>query len=520
MAIKTSKAAAEAAKRYLKFINGRTITLTVVSQILILLVIGFMGVFWTNLDELTWVTIWVGLAVVYLFVLLMYLLINIVFVKPAHDLTQLIYDLAEDNGKLARMPESRLLEYKKNGLDSMAEYLYGLKTTNASLRQQIKQDVVQAPDFLFKALDYINVGIIIANPEGQVIYHNKKAPIEDGAEDLGDLKLRFEKNDGIETWLKETLRDEKISAERTWERVTSPSEEEGENNYYNVVGYFHRGAEAETIIVAIDQTLYYSPDEEDLSFIAFAAHELRGPITVIRGYLDVLHDEVGPELDTEYQELLDRLVVSANRLSGYINNILNVSRYDQRHMQLVLTEETVGDMFDGIMDDISLRASSRQRLLALDIPDGLPTVAADISSMSEVFTNLVDNAIKYSYEGGLIEVQAKENGNFVDISVVDHGIGMPPNVVANLFKKFYRSHRSRESIAGTGIGLYISKAIVDSHGGNITVRSREGEGSTFTISLPTYASVKDKLDLSKGGNAGIITQHRGGWIKNHGTTRR
>ena len=95
---------------------------------------------------------------------------------------------------------------------------------------------------------------------------------------------------------------------------------------------------------------------------------------------------------------------------------------------------------------------------------------------------------------------------------------MPGNVITNLFQKFYRSHRSRETVAGTGIGLYISKAIVESHGGRISVRSEEGKGSTFIVSLPIYATVADKLQAGNNSNEGMIEKNSG-WIKNHSMFR-
>jgi signal transduction histidine kinase len=96
---------------------------------------------------------------------------------------------------------------------------------------------------------------------------------------------------------------------------------------------------------------------------------------------------------------------------------------------------------------------------------------------------------------------------------------MPGNVVSNLFHKFYRSHRSRETVSGTGIGLYISKAIVESHGGKISVRSVEGEGSTFTFSLPIYSTVADKLQAGNNSNESLIDRNDGSWIKNHAMFR-
>ena len=139
--------------------------------------------------------------------------------------------------------------------------------------------------------------------------------------------------------------------------------------------------------------------------------------------------------------------------------------------------------------------------------------------MGEVFANLIDNAIKYSNDGGSIEMTATTNGDFVEVSVTDYGIGMPSNVIGNLFHKFYRSHRSRETVAGTGIGLYISKAIVESNGGKISVRSIEGHGSTFTVSLPIYATVADKLTANGANNQSFLERSSSGWIKNHGSFR-
>ena len=228
----------------------------------------------------------------------------------------------------------------------------------------------------------------------------------------------------------------------------------------------------------------------------------------------MLADQTKPD----QKELFKRLIVSANRLSGYINNILNTAKYDRRHLNINLVQDSVATIYATITDDMALRASSQNRLLSVTIPDDLPAIAADRASLSEVMANLIDNAIKYSSEGGVITVSAEQKGDFIEFTVADQGIGMPGSVVKNLFQKFYRSHRSRETVAGSGIGLYISKAIVESHGGTITVRSAEGEGSTFTVSIPTYASIADKLSAAHNSNEAFISQGRG-WIKNHSMFR-
>ncbi len=156
--------------------------------------------------------------------------------------------------------------------------------------------------------------------------------------------------------------------------------------------------------------------------------------------------------------------------------------------------------------------------MSFSIPPDLPSIAADRNSLSEVIANLVDNGIKYSNEGGQVLVSAAVDGDSVRFSVQDFGVGIPGSVVGNLFTKFYRSHRSKHTVAGTGLGLYISKAIVESHGGSMSVSSTEGQGSTFSFSVPIYETVKDKLLAGGDANQGII-ETSSGWIKNHSMYR-
>ena len=363
------------------------------------------------------------------------------------------------------------------------------------------------------ALDATICGFVIMDPERKITYANKATPLRIDQNGVQSLDLLFNENDTIEKWWDE-CDETAVHAEHTWPRIPSKLPNEENRRYFDVIASYNKGTSSEVVITLIDRTHLYSVSEEELDFIAFAAHELRGPITVIRGYLDVLQDELKETLQPEQVELFHRLVVSANRLSGYINNILNTSRFDRRHLKMHMAQTNIVDVYDTVRDDMQMRANAQARSLSVVIPEGLPDIAADTASLGEVFANLIDNAIKYSNEGGAIVVTASSKGDTVEIAIEDHGIGMPGNVVSNLFQKFYRSHRSRETVAGTGIGLYISKAIVESHGGNISVRSEEGHGSTFTVSLPTYQIVADKLKEGNNGNE-VLINNEGGWIKNH-----
>jgi len=367
------------------------------------------------------------------------------------------------------------------------------------------------------ALNETSCGFVIMNHDHKITFSNKAAPINVDQSGVASLSLMFNGQETLESWLQDCDQNA-VHAERTWSRVPNKLPEEEDRRFFDVIASYDKGAESEIVLTLIDRTSIYAVGEQELDFIAFAAHELRGPITVIRGYLDVLEDELKDVLKDDQHELFRRLTVSANRLSGYINNILNTSRYDRRHLKMHLSETTVNDVYDTIRDDMELRANAQNRLLSINIPNDLPTIAGDPASLSEVFGNLIDNAIKYSNEGGAITVTAALKGDMVELAIEDHGIGMPSSVVGNLFQKFYRSHRSRETVAGTGIGLYISKAIVESHGGTIAVRSEEGRGSVFTVSIPTFQSVADKLKAGNNSNEGLIDQGSG-WIKNHSMYR-
>lgn len=432
--------------------------------------------------------------------------------EPFYDLVRAVVHVSGEQ-TTKTPPNPNIHRYEEDGFKQILQTVYELASHDS-----IGEPQVAAPDpILAKGLDQTKTGIIILNSEKQIIYNNKRAPVHINTKGEKILDLLFSDNDSLSAWIDECEK-RSVHAEEVWSRV--PDRPAGEKNrrIYDVVASYQKGTTAETVVTLFDRTLSYSPEEDDLDFISFAAHELRGPITVIRGYLDVFDDELRDKLEDDQVELLQRLVVSANRLSSYVNNILNASRYDRRHFKIHLHEETLATIYDSIKDDMQLRAASQNRLLIVNLPDTLPTVAADANSVGEVFSNLIDNAIKYSNEGGQIVVTADVVGNFVEVSVKDRGIGMPVNVIPNLFHKFYRSHRSRETVAGTGIGLYISKAIVESHGGIITARSAEREGSTFAFTLPTYDSVAEKLKAGDNSNQQLI-EHGSGWIRNHSLYR-
>ena len=477
---------------YWRIYRRNAILLSLLTQLLVTLVVGgALIVAGAHIDALPFI-VTMGATIITSVALNIYLMLFLL--APLRDLATAI---ARAAGQTVDQPlgNPNLPRYAKDGFHDMLLYIY--KNNSADNADADDSHASQRYKTLLTALNQTNTGIVVMNTAGEISFANRAAPVKQT------------------NWLA-ACETNTVHAQQTWLRVPNKIIGDENRRIFNVTASFEQGSAAEVVLIAYDESDIYQPEDDGLDFISFAAHELRGPITVIRGYLDVLSLELEDVLTAEQKELFQRLIVSGNRLSGYINNILNTSKYDRRHLKIHLSEESLAHIYQTIRDDMNLRASSQHRQLVVDIPDNLPAVAADPSSISEVLSNLIDNGIKYSNNGGIVRVNAAVEGAFVKVSVVDNGIGMPANVVGNLFHKFYRSHRSRETVAGTGIGLYICKAIVESHGGTISVSSTEGVGSTFSFTLPIYASVAETLQANGHINTALVARH-GESITNHAT---
>jgi len=484
---------------------------TVTLQSVLLVVLGILlwgaGVGWLQMI----VFFLLPVAVLQIFA---FIIIGKYALEPLDFLSRTVTQIS-DHPHATTPPNLSGTRHERTGFKLMVDTIYQRSSPDQA------PVAVDAGDAALQAtiLSTLPGGVIALNQERKVIYANKLAPVITNSKDEHVIQLDFPPNGSLDTWL-DMVEASEVHAMKKWAGVQTAAPGASDRRVFDIIASYEKNATGgvDTIVMLFDQTQHYSVAEESLDFMALAAHELRGPITVIRGYLDILRPELEPSLNDDQRLLFDRLDVSSSRLSGYIGNILNAAKFDRRHLKLHLREERLSDIYHIVADDLALRASTQNRLLAVSFPDDLPTIAADRNSLSEVVGNFVDNAIKYSREGGQINVTAAVDGSSVRFSVQDYGVGMPGSVVSGLFGKFYRSHRSKHTVSGTGLGLYISKAIIESHGGQVGVTSTEGEGSIFTFSVPIYASVKEKLLASDAENEGII-ETSSGWIKNHSMYR-
>lgn len=333
------------------------------------------------------------------------------------------------------------------------------------------------------------------------------------------LDLSFPTEDTLDNWMNGEAA-KTVTATKSWDHVRLKTAEDKPPLQFDMAAYHNKDnpSGAETILVLFDHTKRYSQDDTDVAFVALAVHELRTPLTLLRGYIEVFEEELQDKLDPELTDFLNKMQASAQQLSGFVNNILNVARVEDNQLTLQLNEEVWGTIVKNVCDDMNLRAKVHHKEISYHIPDNLPTVGADRVSIYEVLANLLDNAIKYSGDGQTIEVTASlTKEGLIETSITDKGVGIPENVMSGLFEKFYRNHRNQSQIGGTGLGLYLSKAIIEAHGGNIWIRSKEGQGTTVGFTLQPYVMVAHKL---KGTDNRDIVRGAHGWIKNHSLYRR
>ncbi len=227
-------------------------------------------------------------------------------------------------------------------------------------------------------------------------------------------------------------------------------------------------------------------------FISFVSHELKQPMTSIKGYADLLFNGAAGELNDLQRSFLEVIRSNVVRMNALVQDLLDISRIEAGRLKLeiglVKMEEAVEEAVQLVRGEVE----AKKQVLEVHLPSPLPPVTADRNRLVQILTNLLSNAYKYTPEGGRIRILAEaDNGHFVRCSVSDTGIGMTPEEQARLFTKYFRSQNPAvRSIPGTGLGLVITKSLVELQGGEIWVESEPGKGSTFTFTMPVATSGK------------------------------
>jgi PAS domain S-box-containing protein len=230
-------------------------------------------------------------------------------------------------------------------------------------------------------------------------------------------------------------------------------------------------------------------DEIKADFIATASHELRTPLAAVYGAAQTLlrHDFALDE--TGRERFVTLIADESERLGRIVNEILLANQLDAGRLDLDSEPFDAHDVVERVVESTRMHAPPSVSL-EIGVSDGLPPVSADVDKVRQVLVNLVENAIKYSPDGGRVDVGIAEHDGFVRFQVQDEGLGVSPDEQERIFEKFYRSDpQMTRGVGGTGLGLYICKELIDRMGGRIWVEPNEDKGSTFVFDLPAAAEV-------------------------------
>lgn len=216
--------------------------------------------------------------------------------------------------------------------------------------------------------------------------------------------------------------------------------------------------------------------------IAEFVHELRTPLASIGTSTYLL---LRPEISQEQRDSMVKGIQSETlRLTALASSFLDLARLESGRVPFHLTSFELRPLLEECCQIMQSKADESQISVKMEIPEGFPPVEADRNKLKQVVLNLVSNAIKYNCPNGEVRLRADQDGDGWTLSVSDTGLGIPKNALPHLFEKFYRTRISENKASGTGLGLSICKQIVSGHGGSISVKSKTGEGTTFTIHMP------------------------------------
>jgi len=222
------------------------------------------------------------------------------------------------------------------------------------------------------------------------------------------------------------------------------------------------------------------------NMVADIAHELRTPLSNLRGYIEAISDGVVRADDATIRSLNEE----ASSLSRLVDDLQEVSLADAGEIKLIIQPEEISRLINEAVTALQNKAADRALTISVDQPSKLPTVNIDSHRIKQVLLNLLENAIAHTESGGTITVTAKEQDDKICISVTDTGEGIPPEELPLVFERFYRVDKSRtRATGGSGLGLTIAKRLVEAHGGTIEATSQAGQGSTFTFTIPILKNV-------------------------------
>jgi len=356
-------------------------------------------------------------------------------------------------------------------------------TTAKNEMNQIEEELLKFKLAVESAAEHI----IITDPEGKIIYANPAASRTTGYsldEIIGQTPALWGKQMPKEFYEKmwDTIKNKK----ETFEGEVNNIKKGGQN--YIASLYISPALDANKEVkyfVGIERDITKEKQMEQMKddFINITAHDLRTPATATKGFLSMILEGDAGEISPEVKKMVLEAYEGNERLIELVNNFLNVSKIERGKIIVTPKPHEIAEIVEGSMQGLKTQAEERGLYLKCDAGTNLPKVMADEDRIIEVLNNLISNAIKFTQKGGIQITHHQVDGGFLVTNIEDTGPGISKEQLPNLFQKFQKAGALSDT-PGLGLGLYISRLIINLSGGKIWVNSEVGKGSTFSFSLP------------------------------------
>ena len=393
-------------------------------------------------------------------------------IKPMYKLTKSATEIAE--GKMVDM-NNMMPQKIKTDIDELVQ---AFCLMNNELNEKFNEATRQKKQ-IETILLHMTDGIIAFDIDGEIIHINPAGKNLLGLEEADDnfnkifnkldLSMNIEKIIYLENW---TSTEQKLNVkDRYVNLLFAPFKDENDRP-------------AGVIAVIQDITEHVRLDNMRKEFVADVSHELKTPITSIMGYADTL-------LEGDYEkDIQDRFlgVVSseAKRMARLVNDLLTLSKYDNKQNKCEKTEFDLGELVKKTQESLELEVKKKNQNVECYVTANVPMVYADKYGIERVVINILTNSIKYTPEGGNIKIYVGFVYNDAYIKIIDNGIGIPEKDLTRIFERFYRVDKARtRALGGTGLGLSIAKEILDQNGGSIDIKSVQDKGTEVVIRVPT-----------------------------------
>lgn len=420
--------------------------------------------------------LWIGQAVIFVFA---FILFSIIGSQLVRRFTRPIEKITEIARSVSRQEFGTKVDVK--GRSELAQLATAINEMSHSLEQQMKQ-IREDEKRLTDVLTNLVSGVMLINPEGTILLANRMAKQMLGLSSTIHELQHF--NEGIhdvtmKQWIQQVVIDQQSL--RNELHTYFPVEKIIDTSLAPL--FDGDGKFAGVVVVLHDLTDIRRLEKIRSDFVANASHELKTPVTSIKGFTETLLDGDLEEKDT-VRSFLDIIHTESERLERLIQEILDLSRIEQKRMALHYVRSNMNQVVEDVAHSLQVQLERKSLRFSNTIPTHIE-IDIDVDQVKQIFINLITNAITYTPENGHISTSAFVKEHSVIFLVADTGIGIPDKDKGRIFERFYRVDKARSrNSGGTGLGLSIVKHLVEAHRGKIWVESEEGKGAQFYFELP------------------------------------